>query len=271
MRLQPPRQLVDFEAYVAPSGYRVADVQLEGSPRKWLIYRLRGREDLGRGYNPLVEYPALFKVFADLELSERAILEFAGKYGAFHVEAQIPTPSRLAQEGWRLAEPVSLWRSEIRAARETIDILSARHDQNEAVLGERFRPGSEGVSYHDPRSPRSLTIISRDEFYRRSKIGRIVEAAGITAHAYIWLRLFDHTSTYLDYSNQKDVFGLQIRPKNLLGAIWLQLADYATGKRDYRDCKLCGTWIALEPRFNRKDRLYCSNSCRQKAYRARSQ
>ena len=64
---------------------------------------------------------------------------------------------------------------------------------------------------------------------------------------------------------------LQITPKNLLAAMWLQFAQAVTGDKEYRQCKQCGKpfEISLAPEGMRKSREYCTDPCRFKAYRER--
>lgn len=62
---------------------------------------------------------------------------------------------------------------------------------------------------------------------------------------------------------------LHIVPKNLLGAMWTQLANDLTGKSDFRKCADCGNWFRISERSRRKHERYCLSSCRVKAYRER--
>jgi hypothetical protein len=61
----------------------------------------------------------------------------------------------------------------------------------------------------------------------------------------------------------------QIRPSNLLGAIWLQFALAVDGAKKYRACKGCGRWFELSPQTGRISKLFCSDSCRVRAHRER--
>jgi hypothetical protein len=70
----------------------------------------------------------------------------------------------------------------------------------------------------------------------------------------------------------------------LLGAMWLQLATSLGGVLDYRLCEECGEYYdsgaLLPPRVGaverlhtkaRSDRRFCSNRCRMRSYRRRTE
>lgn len=63
----------------------------------------------------------------------------------------------------------------------------------------------------------------------------------------------------------------RIVAKHLAGALWMQLARYVDGDKDYVQCVVCEKWleISLDEAGFRTSRLYCSDACRSKAYRAR--
>jgi hypothetical protein len=61
---------------------------------------------------------------------------------------------------------------------------------------------------------------------------------------------------------------LQVVPENLLGAMWLQLAEAIGGGKQFRQCDRCGAWFEVSGRVDRK---LCSDACRSAAYRARQE
>jgi hypothetical protein len=60
---------------------------------------------------------------------------------------------------------------------------------------------------------------------------------------------------------------LHIRPNSLLGALWLQFVQAVNGNKKYRRCQECGAWFVLDPATARKSRLFCSDLCRNRAFR----
>jgi len=57
-------------------------------------------------------------------------------------------------------------------------------------------------------------------------------------------------------------------PENLLGLMWLQLAQAINGNKQYRQCVACKTWMLISPETegHRASRFTCSNACRMKVY-----
>ena len=62
---------------------------------------------------------------------------------------------------------------------------------------------------------------------------------------------------------------IRVVPRDLWGALWLQFADAVASGARYERCRECTTWFELSPQAARADRLYCSEGCKQKAYRER--
>jgi hypothetical protein len=60
-------------------------------------------------------------------------------------------------------------------------------------------------------------------------------------------------------------------PGNLLGLMWLQLAQAVNGNKQYRQCLACKTWMLISPETDghRSSRFTCSNACRMKVYYGR--
>ena len=64
---------------------------------------------------------------------------------------------------------------------------------------------------------------------------------------------------------------LRFAPRNLIGALWLQLAESIAGDKQWEGCPGCGQWLEVKAAAHRADRRYCSEACRAKAYRKRKQ
>jgi hypothetical protein len=59
-------------------------------------------------------------------------------------------------------------------------------------------------------------------------------------------------------------------PTDILGGIWLQFAAAISGNKTFEKCRQCQLWFDLSSgKGARKDRQYCSASCKVKAYRER--
>jgi hypothetical protein len=62
---------------------------------------------------------------------------------------------------------------------------------------------------------------------------------------------------------------MQLIPRNLLEAMWLQFGEAVTHDKSFRKCRQCGTWFEISLRAARIDKVFCSEACKAKAYRRR--
>jgi hypothetical protein len=60
---------------------------------------------------------------------------------------------------------------------------------------------------------------------------------------------------------------LKISPKNLLGALWLQMAEAIDKNYKHRKCPGCGKWLVASGKASTK--MHCSDACRKRAERQR--
>jgi hypothetical protein len=58
-------------------------------------------------------------------------------------------------------------------------------------------------------------------------------------------------------------------PASLIGALWVQFADAIVTSRNFSQCPFCKESFEVKPGVARKDKLYCSQTCRTRAYRMR--
>jgi hypothetical protein len=69
---------------------------------------------------------------------------------------------------------------------------------------------------------------------------------------------------------QPGVFSVELWPKSLLGAAWFQLAHVVEGSAEVQRCVACASPFIVTHTDNRRGhRQYCTDSCKQRSYRAR--
>lgn len=80
-------------------------------------------------------------------------------------------------------------------------------------------------------------------------------------------------ATTLKLSSIAGVPSLRLVPRSLEAFLWVQFAQEIAGVRAYRKCEACPKWFAVteHTRRTRRDRIYCSDACKTRAYRARKQ
>lgn len=246
-----------------------------------------------RRYNPFRDTPALFLTFGDLDLTEAAILAFANLYGALGKDEMIELPDGRGSRG----ERIETWTAEIVAMAHMLRVWNALKARDQSALERWFHLEGQKSIVHvsytpdDPWPPgvdmggmQYITGEIEDHVrYMSNWGGRGDEsdeeippgAAGWALdflHVQINVRLQNHTSASLQYTSESHrsiPLSLYIVPKNLLGALWLQLALAIEENRQYRRCSQCQGWFEVAAKARRPSTTYCSPRCRLQAYRGR--
>lgn len=210
-------------------------------------------------YSPLREEPALFRNFAAMTPNEESILAFANQYGVLGIAeplAGLKSGERLA--GWishhaRLSHAIALW-----------DMVCRR---NEKGLAQFFQwdPNAGRWRYSTGEGGQKMTPPAGLEFQE----GKVLLPASLQVQRQINAALEEWASPRVVYDLDIGRMVLRIVPKNLLGALWLQLADAVTGNKEYRSCIECGRWFGLsnERRGGTKRKVFCSSACKVRDYR----
>jgi len=73
------------------------------------------------------------------------------------------------------------------------------------------------------------------------------------------------------WSPSRSALELRIVPPDLLGVLWLQVAEYAQGEVGHRRCAApgCPHWFPVAPGVGRSDKSTCSPNCRKRLERSR--
>ena len=250
-------------------------------------------EALTRPYNPLEQAPALFKNFAELEVDEMAICDFAVKWGLLGgpVRRQLasiadvddpPTPSYWIEflEEWEweilwIRHALELWdayRSKDAATLRTfitVDPEWAYPDEPKPLLASYKADLRSEARWTTSRLPvRSFMInILRDRTPSRE-----VDLFGAALYAICFIvnqHLIPAAAVGMGLRTEHTGIELCIEPNGLIGAIWLQFALAIDGSKDFRRCAVCRTWYACSTGQAKARRTYCSDACKMRAYRNR--
>ena len=197
-----------------------------------------------RTYAPM-SFPGLFRTFADTAPTPTATLAFANEWGNLgDVFSEPDEPDEPPDDmddsqrrAWvrdiesdrRIYDPFSLWSISIKKMRQCVELWDARR---------------RGQNTPD-ESERLLSIVEDELGQDRMEVR--IERSERTPSG----------------------FALDYLPRNLLGALWLQLALAICENKDFRQCAACGKWFELSPTEHRTSRRYCSEACRSRAYRDR--
>lgn len=227
-------------------------------------------------YMPLEEFTGLFKIFAKTKLDHDGVLEFANKYGTLTRGSHIRPPSG---SGPVLAgEPLRLWYDHIDRVKRLLDLWCMLRKEDTAALKKHIKWSNGRVDYQSyvgEKPPRGQSYqvarIASEEVYphifERFERGNVILPAWYHLQREMNKNLQEQVSPRLLW-HEEDL-RLFFWPKDLLGAIWLQFAQAVSGNRKYRSCAECGTVFELSPQSARRNRIYCSDSCKMTAYRKR--
>jgi hypothetical protein len=262
---------------VPENGFEWRKASPTGEEKDWLHPRGDdGRSDGApeyRTYAPL-ENSALFKTFADIKQTREGILAFATQYGALGLPLRADVPSMQA-------EAMEIWVHEILIMQHAIQLWEALKKTNVTFIS-RFIQWSEDpatkrqtAAYAGPMlgvvgiSETSLSI--PPEIRSLFVPGDVIYPGWFALHTLINDCLMVHEGSLRLLWQQergKLIRTLQIVPRSLIAAIWIQFAKAVEGGRDHQQCEECKKWFEISGN-RRGDAHFCSDPCRFRAYRMR--
>ncbi len=242
--------------------------------------------------------PRLFHNFCELEPSQEKILGFVNQCGLL-VGTYLVVPK--GRKRVFTGEPLSLWWREVADMKLAFDLWTAVLEGNGALLKEhiRFFKTDGGLVVRCGRGvPRGgkgtshafFTVVDATtgmtDRSRLLKEGDFRLAAVFAIQDLVRKRLLEHVAASVLYVPERDGFaggsrpvgparekrlplGLRMVPQNLLGALWLQLAQEIERGTEYRRCAMCSKRMEISLEGHRRNRRTCSDKCRRALQRKR--
>lgn len=267
--------LFDAPSQVTVRGLTDSVTLLSGKPR-----------DKGRAYAPVEEKPQLFRAFAELDRSEKAIRDFANEYGLlgfFDSTSRLKLPERgYLHESVVIFERPEDWLRAITEMHCALTLYEAFTQNHSKVQAQLISSDDGGFKLSFDSNYPEL-----DQFLMPSRYSPVMWER-IEQDYLLLFKIFfrnivnknldDYCSARLnligDISDSN--FDTQYAPMNLLGAMWLQVALMAERKVIYKKCSYCGRAIEVAGRYAKSNIVYCksgknSSSCRTKASVQRKQ
>lgn len=265
--------MINFSAEipVCRSGYYWRPVKSASEPYFVVSHRARAKDDLPArllvldyastnershmhdfsdfsDYDPFIKTPGLFRNFAKLDPTEKAIERFANHYG----ELDHVSPFRASLLQWReqiadMADAVHLWEAIRTGDAESLE----RH-----VRWHRGRLG-----FCSPLASKEMT--ASKSYARGDLAGPAVELLDFVFNDRANL------SCLFPVRLPENLLTFRIRVSTLLNVLWVQFADAVAHDKTYRQCEHCGNEFEIAPGVNRNDKAFCSDSCRVSSYRRR--
>jgi hypothetical protein len=245
-----------------------------------------------RGYDPLVDAPALFREFANTPPTAEGIVTFANQWGPLGEWDVVTGVTPLAG---RKAELLAVWVQAISEMRQAVWIWDRLASQSREVQLELRRhvwweQDGRGHTYvicdSHPHLPRTQTrtddgysrvfaIVASNQFgdeglsqYMENDLAApardfLYRLANRNLGGRVSPRLVPGSPPPLK-SRIPVMASLRLAPTNLLACLWLQLAQVVGGLTEQRQCPGCQRWF--ESRGARSDKVYCGDACRKQAH-----
>jgi hypothetical protein len=234
------------ESLETPEAVKLA-WQLFGKERTGPLLKPSDFSSVARCYRPM-ERAALFRDFADLDFQNLdAIREFATTYGLLGVRSV-----------GEVGESHLVWANEIVLMNEALTLNNAdlpAREAEERLIWSRYdketraRWKAQGLSGQDPA-----------ELRKRERRERL-----------LWLFNVHLKDVHAQMRLEADAPRLSVAPRTLLAALWLQLSLASAADKRFEKCKFCSRFfeISSEPTGKRRDREFCTDSCKTLDYRRR--
>lgn len=265
----------------AKEGYTVIDGTIvsggvvpltKSSPIESFLIRSEGKE-LQIEYSPETENPLMYRKFAATNRDTESVKEFAKRYGMLGIERECQV-AVADQTKVIIGEPIRSW------FKSMDDIASAIQLWDTSVKNDLTKL-EEQIQWHQSKGD-ALLMHHWNSTYSDQVISSIIADSRVDAPLVISLKkqtiqeqaqfivtqkinqYFDrHTSAKVsaDHSTASKTPKVKVTPKNLLGWLWLQLAQEVTRETVYFECLNCGKSILKKVTRGQPSKT-CSASCR---------
>jgi hypothetical protein len=261
-----------FRWLVSLAGYRIERVrystQLRGPQLEGAVLgdMIPAGAETATEFAPMQE-PALFEQFASIPPSVGdGAVAFANRYGLLGCRSVTHLPPG-KKTGPTFSELLDDWEREAAEMRRALDLWHWIEADDRRALKSVIRFDHNHIGYYQlsPTHLRHSALPNSLPIYP----GDVAMAGRFFVQRWANEKLKDHAAAFLVrlHATQEIVF--RIRPKNLLGCIWLQFARVIAGELRYMICKVCQRRLPISSEESgvRADREFCSAACRQKDHR----
>jgi hypothetical protein len=285
--------LSDFKWHVFTGGYTCQDVNGEEEGSKVVLPDVLENEGFLEARYPLEEEPGLYRRFAGLEPSEKAVLSFANEWGplknahTFHDSGAEEEDEEAGEDGFAwTGDPLDFWYTQIRRMKALVDLWQILEDDEEKSLSDVINVKKDAdttlldVQIHFPANQALFwthTFHERDwpGYLGHLKRGGTKELARMCLLDLVNESLWGSCSPWLAVEGRPDAVTLRLSPHNLNAALWLMFAQEILGERTLKKCVYCKGFFEVasdgKERRQRSDKKYCSPRCRAAAFRERTE
>jgi hypothetical protein len=292
-------QFFSFTWPVSTSGYQCVECRDEQGKLIEVVVEPE-YEDFIRFSEPLAEQPGLYRIFAELPLTEEGIISFADEWGQLLTSpdiGELANEEESGEEGLFTSAMSSSWQGpgdtkeqwfkQIRTMKALTHVwdLIEKNDESglrEQMTAERLRFGGNeiqtvGVDFKEVPKPHQMCFVNEEDLpglFKRLRSGRLREFARIALYDFVNRQLEDQVDPWIGRDSKTGKPVIRFTPKHLQAALWFQFANaIAGGEKTVRRCPNCQRYFNVNEgnagRRSRSDKAWCSDSCRAAAYRDR--
>lgn len=245
-----------------------------------------------RVYHPLKTHSGLIQEFARLNVNQDDMLRFANHYGNL---SNINSSKQTDTENPCSGESFQDWENEILSVRQVLELWQMASTKDYRNLNEYINWTRQGILISNIFNPmhqdNSATFVISTESADLSNSGKITGNnlyLPVTERTFAnfnktdprkpVLYLIQHIANFkikdlikpcLMLDDHRNSLNIKMKPKSLLGALWLQCLMAIDQQKHFAMCCTCSSWFELPENVVRKGRKYCSDACKSKAYRQR--
>ncbi len=226
-------------------------------------------------YDPFKKNPELFRTFGSTEPSVDGAITFAGQYGLLGG----PRGDSIYPSGWENPMPVygerlTSWIHEICRMRDALFLWDMLREDDTTALSMHI-VAKKGLLHFKPEKSLPKKIKAARKYYDDALViceDNEAMRENIRRPAHLYLErvinaLLEFTQPQLKWIKGEPE--LITEPGYLLSALWAQFALALKGGKEYRKCAQCMSWYEVSSNSRGKNKAYCSNACKSKAYRDR--
>ena len=237
-----------------------------------------------RRYQPLRDCPFLFRRFAEMKPDETGVKEFADQFGFLGHGQVLDDITQFTSQKRIIGERLAHWQSQVYTMRILVKLWDSLRENDWVFLGKVIRWTTSEIIQFNPRvedfSDLPEIAIGAEpiaaphshlESLQRFQPGDTIEPAKVYLMESVKKQLEGRVA--LDFSlNSQGSPILRYSAKNLLGALWLQLAESIIGNAVPKHCEYCKQWFEVSgKKGSRSDKRFCSAACRNQFHLLRQE
>lgn len=240
----------------------------EGKPAEFIVMK---EHDFHYKYTPFELYPDLYLKFCNVKAGPKSgtadLIKFLDEFGFLGIKKNVRPETAGKSFTPVPGEAVKDLLKELRDLMFAVAIWELISNKNTKGLNQVLRWEGDDLIY-DYKYMESMLLASPSYKSRRLKLidrKNIVSTANFLIKDKVNQKLSKHVTTQLLLEpSARELHGIFMVPRNLLGVIWLQFGASISTNQVIGTCANpeCKKWIT-------ESKDYCSSACKQKMYRIR--